>query len=291
MNVKDILEKMGICVTDDMSVSQFMNAEDGQGYAAWKIELPEGTFVLKKAKGQELAIYAAFFSRAVSGAPRYINSTDADGASYFLMEYVQGEDLCNCTREKLTAVLDALICLQDHYWANDQLEQVGHSFTASLPGRKRRKDYLKDAQLECAYDQFLEQYHTLPRTLCHDDLLPFNVLIADGRATLIDWEYAGILPYPTSLARLIAHGEEQSGAFFYMTEEDKQFAIDYYYENLIAKKGISYADYRNAMNAFLLYEYCEWIMLGNRYPDADMDRYRSYLEKAKRHLAAMGSCN
>ena len=120
--------------------------------------------------------------------------------------------------------------------------------------------------------------------MCHDDLLPFNVLVNGNKATIIDWEYAGILPYPTSLVRLIAHGREEEDAFFYMTEADKSFAIDYYYEHLVKSKGISYEDYRRSVDYFLLYEYCEWIMLGNKYADEDIPRAREYLAKAKDHI-------
>lgn len=54
-----------------------------------------------------------------------------------------------------------------------------------------------------------------------DDLLPFNVIVSDDRAVLIDWEYGGILPYPSSFARLIAHGEEAEDSLFHMTREDR----------------------------------------------------------------------
>ena len=77
---------------------------------------------------------------------------------------------------------------------------------------KRSKNGIID-EPERAYEQYLQIYSDVPRTLCHDDLLPFNVLCAKERAVIIDWEYAGILPYPTSLARLIAHCEEDESAF------------------------------------------------------------------------------
>lgn len=73
-----------------------------------------------------------------------------------------------------------------------------------------------------------------------DDLLPFNVLVAPEGARLIDWEFGGILPYPTSLARLLAHGSEDDTQLFVMQESDRQFAIDYYYTHLISQHGISY---------------------------------------------------
>ena len=135
----------------------------------------------------------------------------------------------------------------------------------------------------------LRLYSLTPRTLCHDDLLPFNVLISSEKAVLIDWEYAGILPYPSSLARLIAHGEEDPAAFFCMTAVDKSFAIDYYFEHLIKSKDISYADYRRTLDYFLLYEYCEWIMLGIKYGDTSSERYQKYLAKALEHIKTLQS--
>ncbi len=126
-----------------------------------------------------------------------------------------------------------------------------------------------------------DQESSIPRTLCHDDLLPFNVLIAKGKAAIIDWEYAGILPYPTSLARLIAHGEEDGKAFFHMKQADKDYAIEYFFEHLLKDKGINYDDYLRTMDYFLLFEYCEWIMLGNKYNDTKSERFKAYLIKAK----------
>ena len=113
------------------------------------------------------------------------------------------------------------------------------------------------------------------------------MIVNADRAVLIDWEYAGILPYPAPLARLIAHGEPHADAFFFMTDEDRQFAIEYYYAHFIAEKGIAYADYRRALDLFLLYEYCEWIMLGVKYEGADQMRHAQYREKAKKHLSFM----
>ena len=287
MDILQILKQMDIKLPDDTGISQFRSEEDGSPYCVWKVQTEEDTYVLKKAQGQEISIYTAFFRENIRGVPRFIGSTVSDGEEYFLMEYVSGEDLRVCTRAKLIAALDVLIALQRSYWENRELAHMGVSVDIGLKKWKDRKEYLKDSELEKVYEVCQEQYTLLPRTLCHDDLLPFNILAAEGRAAIIDWEYAGILPYPTSLARLIAHGEEQDDAFFYMTEDDKDFAVDYYYENLVKEKGISYSDYRKALDGFLLYEYCEWIMLGNKYPDADIERYRIYMEKAKAHISKM----
>ena len=74
-----------------------------------------------------------------------------------------------------------------------------------------------------------------------------------------------------------------------MKEEDKNFAVDYYYECLLKEKGINYEEYRNLLNLFMLYEYCEWIMLYNKYEDASIEMYKKYKSKAYKLIDEMES--
>lgn len=282
MNIKEIIAKMGF--GEQAEVTVFKHEEDDSDYAVWKIEEDGVARVLKKTSRQEPDVYNAFLASAECGAPRFYESIEHDGELFFLMEYIEGHNLQKCDRESLTAALDALIYLQNMHWEKRELQGIGHGFEASLPGRQKRGKYLNDAELEQAYEQYLRIYSDIPRTLCHDDLLPFNVLCAKERAVIIDWEYAGILPYPTSLARLIAHCEEDESAFFYMTQADKDYAVEYYFEHLLKEKGIDYNDYRRTLDYFLLYEYCEWIMLGVKYNDTGCERFQKYYAKAKKHI-------
>lgn len=285
MELSHLLSRLGL--PSPVIAVPFTREEDGTDYEVWKVTAGGETFVLKKAKEYELEVYNAFFREGVPGAPRLLSTIFTEAGAYFLMEFAEGRDLCRCTRETLILTLDALIALQKRYWGDKTT--AGLSFEKSLQNRRNRGNYLNDEALERAYEEFLSEYAALPRTLCHDDLLPFNVRVAEDRATILDWEVAGILPYPTSLARLIAHGEEDDNAFFYMTKDDKAFAVDYYYEHLVQEKGISLQSYCRSLDLFLLYEYCEWIMLGNKYPDGDMARHRIYLHKAKEHIKRMES--
>lgn len=273
---------IGVCF-DKATLTPFKNPEDGSDYEVWLVNAGDRKYVLKKAKNREVQVYSVFFSAPLVGAPRFYGTVSGNGGEYLLTDYVNGVDMRRCDRTSLTKVLDALITLQDKFWGVCE-NGAGVSFSDSLKSRIDRGNYLGDACLKKAYSDFLTVYNSVPRTLCHDDLLPFNVLISEESATIIDWELAGILPYPTSLARLIAHAEESEDAFFYMRDEDKEYAVDYYYDNLVKQKGISFSEYKHTLDLFLLYEYCEWIMLGNKYPDADMDRFDHYLAKAKEHI-------
>ncbi len=282
MNIREILSQMGF--GEQAKVTTVKREEDGTDYDVWKIEDNNIAYVLKKTSERELSVYNTFLTSAEYGAPRIYKSLNYCGELFFLMEYIEGHDLRKCDRESLTAVLEVLIYLQNMYWERRELQGIGYGFEVSLPGRQKRGKYLNDADLEQAYEMYLQLYSNIPRTLCHDDFLPFNVLCAKGRATIIDWEYAGILPYPTSLARLIAHGEEDEAAFFHMTQEDKDYAVEYYFEHLLKDKGINYNDYRRTLDYFLFFEYCEWIMLGIKYDDTESERFKKYYAKAKEHI-------
>ena len=262
----------------------FINAEDGEEYAVWKVSCTGKTYVLKPAKEYEAEVYSVFLTGGCTYAPKLLARVEQDGQTWLLMEYVPGEDLRFCTREKLQKALDALIEMQKQWWQRPGYEDRAFSMEKTRPGRIRRGEDLGDERLQQAYQGYLTLWEWIPRTLCHEDLLPFNLLINEDKAVIIDWEYAGMHPYLSSLARLIAHGEEQEDAFFHMKEDDRAFAIDYYYRHLLKDKGIAYDDYRMALDYFLLHEYCEWIMLGIRYNDTQSERYIRYRAMALEHL-------
>lgn len=283
MELSEILSLFGCFIQPGrFTAAQLRNQEDGAPYQVWRIDTDSGSFILKEAKKYEAEVYQTVLTGEKVHTPVLYQTAVADGKTWLLMEYVRGGDLCRCTRRKLTLALDALISMQRAAWENRTCANCAYSFEKSLPDRRKRGEYLKDTELEAAYGKFLEAYSTVPRTLCHDDLLPFNVIASEDRAVLIDWEYGGILPYPTSLARLIAHGEEAEDALFYMTREDREFAVEYYYDRLLKDMGISHDDWRKTLDYFLFYEYCEWVYVGNRYGNTDNPYCQKYLPIARR---------
>lgn len=280
-NIKEILSLFHDLDPGSCAVSPFTNEEDGSEYSVFHVMSPSGDFVLKPAKEYEKEVYETFFRGGRSYAPKLYGSAEKDGTDWLLTEYVQGDDLRCCERETLTRVLDALISMQDEYWEKASYYSAAYSLEKSLPGREKRGRYLGSPVFEKIYSEYMDEYISLPLTLCHDDLLPFNVIAGNERAVLIDWEYAGMLPYPTSLARLIAHGREEKDAFFHMTQDDRSFAINYYYNGLVQRHGISYEDYRHTIDLFLFYEYCEWIMVANEHEEYNEDYYQYSLKLAQ----------
>lgn len=270
-----------VSISPNAIITQLKHEEDGEMYQVWRIDDGDAKYILKEAKERETETYQTILAGLGEGIPALYQAITHGEKTYLLMEYIAGEDLCKCDRRKLTRALDALICLQKKTWENSGLDHCGYCFDRSLSQRRERGRYLRDEWLEKVYEQFLQVYQAVPRALCHDDLLPFNVIASEHKAVLIDWEFGGILPYPVSFARLIAHGQEDAQALFYMTREDRDFAVEYYYDRLLKEKGISRAQWRQTLEYFLFYEYCEWVFVGNKYQATDGEYYRKYLPMAK----------
>lgn len=281
-----ILHRLGYSGIREEMLSAFVCDEDGSDYAVWLVDTGTAKYVLKRAKGYEVEIYRRFFPERKPYVPAFLGAVKHGTDTFFLTEYCPGEDLRHCTRGALKKALDALIAMQDEFWERADLYDAAVTAEKGLKNVEHRGKYLNSPLLERAYRQLIPLYRTTPRTLCHDDLLPFNLLI-DERAVLIDWEYGGMLPYPVSLARLIAHGSEEESAYFFMTREDRDFTIEYYYNHLIKKHGVSYADYRGTLDHFLLFEYCEWIMIGNKYGSRSDERYVRSLQLAEALAASL----
>lgn len=258
--------------SDPVDVSQIPYEECDGFYSVWKINDARGSYLLKRTASEtELAIYRKLRNR-IDALPTFYGATEYRGKPYLLLEFVEGHNLMHATRNDLGRVLDAMIRMQDRFWGSRQ--RIGEPFSAALQSCLNRKAYLSETVLIDAFTRFEAMYRTLPRTLCHNDFLPFNVIVGTERTAFIDWEYGGILPYPAMLARLLAHASERGETPFFMTQQDRDFAIETYYDRLIHKKGISRADYLAAMNAFLFYESLEWVYVYRKYnkpPDALYD--------------------
>jgi len=256
-----------------VSVKQFPHEEGDGFYNVWRVDYPEATYVLKQAKGKEAEIYKRYLNAPCKFAPLCIEETIFSNQHYLLLEYVPGHNITNCSREDLIPVLDSMIAMQSKFWG---AKMEGNA----LQSRFTRGKYLADTRLERAYFAYLEDCEQIPAALCHDDLLPFNVVLSDSRAVFIDWEVGGILPYPTSLARLLAHSEEQGNPLFFMKESDKSFALSYFYTQFLQNRGVAYDSYLHSMDLALFYEYCEWVYVGNKYHDTQNERFRKYYQKA-----------
>ncbi|MBR4395128.1 MAG: phosphotransferase [Eubacteriaceae bacterium] len=279
--IRTILARLGIPYLDDQSIRAFVSEEDQNEYAVWLVDTGDAKRVLKQAKAYEIDVYRCFFNGGQRYVPSFLGECYMNGHAYFLTEFFPGKDLRICDQGRLTLALDALAEMQNEFWQRSELYDSCVTLEKAMEEIRIRGRYLGSEKLEKAYRKFELVYSETPRTLCHDDLLPINVLANDERAVLIDWEYGGVLPYLSSFARLIAHGREDRDHYFYMSSEDRDYAKVYFYDALAKKHGITWETFNQTLDCFLFYEYCEWIMIGNRYDARDDERYGYYMELAE----------
>lgn len=268
------------------AATPFRREEDGSAYDVWRIETNHVTAVLKKVSAQEKATYETIFPHSGCGVPKVAGFAEYCGNTYMLMEYFPGETMSHTTREKLVLALEAMIQIQEKYWENTKLSDSGWTFEKRYAAREKRMPYMED--LAKVYSAYLEADRTVPRTLCNDDLLPFNILVNQERAVIIDWEFAGILPYPCVLARLLAFGEENTDFMFQISMADKAFAVRYYYEHLIRDKGIAWDVYIRTMKLFFFKEYSEWVYYARSNHDFEKPEYRKYYAVCKKLARELG---
>ena len=264
-----------------LDTAAFRSEEDDNEYQVWKLTANCASLVLKKTNRREQETYLGFFSDG-GPAPKVHGYYE----DWVLMEYISGHTLSRCCRDDLILALDALIDSQRKYWNRNDLTHIGFGFDQCYPNRVKRLVYMED--LKDCYHAYLEAFQTVPRTLCNDDLLPFNIVIRGDRAVFLDWEFGGILPYPCALARMIAYGEEDENALFYMKREDQIFAVEYYYEHLIRDMGISYDEYIRSMKLFFFKEYSEWIYCAGLSGDRSGEYYQKYAPLARKLAAELG---
>ena len=172
-----------VSISPKATITQLRHEEDGEPYQVWRIDTDNTKYILKEAKGMEAEIHQLILAIAQEIVPALYQVINIEETTYLLMEYIEGENLCNCNRAKLTHALDALIYLQRKTWENLPLAQSKDLFENDLLRRQNRGKYLNDSLLEEAYGKFLNVYQCVPKTLCHDDLLPFNILATNQEAS------------------------------------------------------------------------------------------------------------
>lgn len=271
--VKKILFK--IFKTEDYSFERIKHEEDEEFYNVYLVEKGKYKYIFKKSSESEINVYKNISSECF---PKLIQYIKYYNKLYILIEYIEGKNLMIANKEEMLRVIDSLIAIQNRYWNSNIV--LTKNYESKLESVLNRRKYLFNQKLEKAYDRFVEVFKKINKTFCHDDLLPFNVILNDKKAYLIDLEYAGILPFPLSICRFLTHYKEEESYLFYLKEEDKEFGYRYYYDKFIKYKGISYAEYQYIVNCFIFYEFTEWVYVYNKYNSKKDDRFEYYYKNA-----------
>lgn len=249
----------------DILAEQF--CDDGEGetnhYNVYKITAEGKCYVLKKSDDTEIGVYKRFLKGQGLPAPDYFGSARWGGSPWILIEYVPGTDLRDYTPDMAIACAESISRIMNRYWQGDEAEfaqgRRDGRFDRYWKRINKRAECLKEEPvLKAAYDCFLERQLTCPRTLSNGDFLQFNAIFRDGKVTLVDWAFGGIMPYSLDIARMIAHGTEDRRTFpFYMTRAHKEQFVHRTYELL--ERRPEYDRYLADIRLAVVNEYVEFI--------------------------------
>ena len=263
-------------------VDNVLDGDEPKIYNAYKIVTSENTFVLKKSEDEEFHEAEKKHYGLLKGLPVPGFYGAAEG--FVLLGFVEGDDLLIASDEGVIAAAKSLSEIMNAYPMGRSYEDG--RYKKYVKRLEKRAGYLKEEpELARAFSVFFEREKEIPLTLSNADLLPINVLFDGKKATLIDWEFGGFMPYALDIARFIAHGRVSgNGSPFRMTDAQKKLFVDLVYDSLEVKPERSVYD-----RDILLAEFNECIEILEYYlgdPNVERgDTFKDYYPRAK-ELAA-----
>ena len=259
----------------NFSALQFCDDSGGglRRYNVYRVTVNGQAYVLKSSEWREVNIYLNFLSKYSFHTPKFYGRTFYDHRHWLLIEYIPGPDLRDFTDELAYAAAGSITTIMNAYWESDEPDGRFERYQERI--NKRAGCLAREPELQRAYNRFLARQQTCPRTLCSGDFLQFNAINRDGEVYIIDWAFAGIMPYSLDVARMIAHGTGDRRTFpFYMTDRHREIYVREVYRQL-AKKP-SWERYLQDIRLAVLNEYVEFIEWELNHPEEERDQVFDY---------------
>ncbi|MGY3751070.1 aminoglycoside phosphotransferase family protein [Vagococcus acidifermentans] len=159
---------------------------------------------------------------------------DSEGNWWMTTDYVAGDNLSILNPAAAELLGEALAELVSYFWSNPQpLKNISPSIDDQIAAKERFLCKIeKNTVMHEAYLTYIQRFVDSPKSLCHDDLLPINVLYDNkhNNVKIIDWEHGRLSSYISDTARF---------ATFYNKDRDK------------FKRGLTFLDDENSASLFL----------------------------------------
>lgn len=239
--LKSVLESITPTLSKQIDIERFHDNGEGvdRTYNVYKIISDKQKYILKKSDDNEIGVYEKFLGSKNLPVPKLEGWTCVNKIKWILIEYIDGEDLRVFNKEMASGCADSLSRIFNMYWQENGFEEnkLDNRFERYWTRINKRSECLiNESKLSSAYRVFLDRQLVCPRTLCNGDFLQCNAIQSHDSIVLIDWAFAGVMPYSLDVARLISHGSEKFFPFpFYMTDEYRKIFLKGVYDKLIYK--------------------------------------------------------
>ncbi len=218
-----VFERLGFLCKDN--ISRFVDTRLDKVYDVFL--LGEDTVLKKSGKDKEK--YDLYFKGKGFAVPAILDECMIDGEVWCTMPYINGTDARNCTPEQAAYIGRELARIQSHYLTCGGNTESAQRYWEKYTGKYCEKVMNYFPEYANVFQMVKQRFLEAPRTLLHDDFLPINVLIAENKPWIIDWEMAGIYPYFLDLARFSFIYNEKNELFI-GKKARKAFLEDYYSE-------------------------------------------------------------
>lgn len=234
--LKNVLKAINETLSEQVHIERFH--DDGEGvdraYNVYKVISDKQVYILKKSDDNEIEVYEKFLKDKNLPVPKLEGWAYVNNTKWILIEYIEGADLRLFNKYMAYGCADSLSRIFNMYWQENKLDNRFERYWTRI--NKRAKCLINEPKLSSAYDVFLDRQLVCPRTLCNGDFLQCNAIESNNHIILIDWAFAGIMPYSLDVARLICHGSEKFFPFpFYMTDEYRKIFLKDVYDKLLFK--------------------------------------------------------
>lgn len=211
-----VLDELAITPTGE--VERYVDLRMTKTYDVYRVPVADppgaavlGAVVLKRAGAAEFAAHRRFLTDASLPVSPMLRST-ADGG-WLVFAWLAGHDLQRCSTSDAVALGNALARVQASHW---QPAPTGLTAEQAALDRDVEQDQRWMAQwpeLEDGLVRVRRRWRECPWTLAHGDLYGMNVLVSEGRATLIDWNEARLAPWTRDAARFLAFARPDGGVY------------------------------------------------------------------------------
>lgn len=239
--LKSVLESINPTLSQPINIERFHDNGEGvdRTYDVYKIILDNQIYILKKSDDNEIGVYEKFLVNKNLPVPKLEGWACINKTKWILIEYINGIDLRVFNKDMAYGCANSLTNIFNMYWQENEFEEnkLDNRFERYWTRiNKRAECLIKDPKISSAYRIFLDRQLECPRTLCNGDFLQCNAIESNNGIVLIDWAFAGIMPYSLDVARLISHGSEKYFPFpFYMTDEYRDIFLKSVYDRLLFK--------------------------------------------------------
>lgn len=239
--LRSVLEAIKPIFSEQVCMERFHDDSGGadRSYNVYKITENNKTYILKKSDDYEIGVYEKYLAGKDLPVPSFYGLTSFNNTKWILIEYIAGTDLRRFTKDLAYGCAESLSRIFNMYWQDKEFEEnkSDNRFERYWARINKRSECLRnEPKLSSAYHIFLNRQLVCPRTLCNGDFLQYNAIESKDGIIIIDWTFAGIMPYSLDLARLISHGSENCFPFpFYMTDEYGKIFLNSVYDKLLYK--------------------------------------------------------